>query len=537
MTSLQADEAFVEHYQLMHDPFTPRVPGFKFFPAQRKPVLAQLHQLARYSALIQVVSGPLGSGKTLLRQALVASSNKQSVVSVPLSARQAGNSAGLLRGFSQGLGGSSQDVDGLLGQVARLNQAGQEVYLLVDDAEKLQDEALDTLAELAAGDNDGRAHVFLFAEPELLERLDALGKADGCHVQELQPYTLEDTRAYLAQRLEGAGQGLELFDDRQLEEIQVESGGWPGAINRVAREVLNEAMLAEDRSVVPAGVGMNLPKKHLLALVVVAAGVLLALVMNGKEPGRAAAVTDSLALGQQSPTAAGGNAAASTSSVVAGPLIQFEGDKPLPLPLVGQGQPVPREPLARAAGGAGVEELDASHAAMPAPVVTVDAVTAPAGGAVVGATPVVVPGGALSAAPVAQPEPTPVPTPVAEVKPAPAAPPAARPVLAPAPPSSAPATGSSNWYLSQPVGQYTLQLFGTSSEGAAQAAVREGGGDYHYFRKLHQGKPLYVVTYGHFSTPAAAKSAVSGLPARLQSGKPWPRTFASIQQEIRQAGR
>ncbi|MCY1415820.1 hypothetical protein D9M71_313160 [compost metagenome] len=127
MTSLQADEAFVEHYQLTHDPFTPRVPGFKFFPAQRKPVLAQLHQLARYSALMQVVSGPLGSGKTLLRQALVASSNKQSVVSVPLSARQAGNSAALLRGFSQGLGGSSQDVDGLLGQVARLNQAGQEV--------------------------------------------------------------------------------------------------------------------------------------------------------------------------------------------------------------------------------------------------------------------------------------------------------------------------------------------------------------------------------------------------------------------------
>ncbi|MOA60405.1 hypothetical protein D3C78_1852770 [compost metagenome] len=67
--------------------------------------------------------------------------------------------------------------------------------------------------------------------------------------------------------------------------------------------------------------------------------------------------------------------------------------------------------------------------------------------------------------------------------------------------------------------------------------MREGGGDYRYFRKLHQGKPLYVVTYGAFSTPAAAKSAVSALPSRLQAGKPWPRTFASIQQEIRQAGR
>ena len=544
MTSLQADEAFVEHYQLTHDPFTPRVPGFKFFPAQRKPVLAQLHQLARYSALMQVVSGPLGSGKTLLRQALVASSNKQSVVSVPLSARQASNSAALLRGFSQGLGGSSQDVDGLLGQVARLNQAGQEVYLLVDDAEKLQDEALETLAALAAGDSDGRAHVFLFAEPELLERLEALGKAERCHVQELQPYTLEETRAYLAQRLEGAGQGLELFEDRQLEEIQVESGGWPGAINRVAREVLSEAMLAEDQPAVSTGAGMHLPKKHLLALGVVAAGVVLALLMNGRESEVAPAVTDHLALGQPGTAAQNEVAAASTASASAGPAIQFEGDKPLPLPLVGQGQPVPREPLARAAGGAGVEELDASHAAMPVPVVTVDAAVPPVGGAAVAAAPAVAQTEPVSVAPVAQPKPAPTPAPVAEVKPAPAAPlavvPTAQPIPAPAPAPSASTTGSagsSSWYLSQPVGQYTLQLFGTSSEGAAQAAVREGGGDYRYFRKLHQSKPLYVVTYGNFSTPAAAKSAVAGLPARLQASKPWPRTFASIQQEIRQAGR
>ena len=82
MTSLHADEAFLDHYQLSHDPFAPRVPGFKFFPAQRKPVLAQLHHLARYSHLMLVVTGPLGSGKTLLRQALAASTNKQSVQSV-----------------------------------------------------------------------------------------------------------------------------------------------------------------------------------------------------------------------------------------------------------------------------------------------------------------------------------------------------------------------------------------------------------------------------------------------------------------------
>lgn len=533
MTSLQADEAFVEHYQFSHDPFTPRVPGFKFFPAQRKSVLAQLHQLARYSALMQVVTGPLGSGKTLLRQALVASSNKQSVVCVPVSARQAGNSAMLLRCFSQGLGGSAQDVDGLLGQIARLNQVGQEVYLLVDDAEKLQDEALETLSALAVGDSDGRGHVFLFAEPELLPRLEAIGKADGCHVQELQPYQLADTRAYLAQRLEGAGQGLELLEERQLQEIHVESGGWPGAINRVAREVMLEAMLAEHQPPAHESGGMSLPKKHLLALGVVAVGVALAVLMKGAEPEVAPPAAEALTLSGQ-PVGVAGQAGAPAAG--GGPAIQFEGDgKPVPLPLAGQGQPVPREPLARAAGQAGVEELDASNAAMPIPSPT----AAVPAGAPASEPPALAPAPVVAAP--ASVEPPPVPAPVAAPTPTPdpVAPVAAVPEVKPAPASgeTSGGAGGSSWYLTQPVGQYTLQLFGTNSESAAQTMVHEGGGEYRYFRKLHQGKSLYVVTYGHFSTAAAAKSAVSALPARLQAGKPWPRTFASIQQEIRQAGR
>lgn len=544
MTSLQADEAFVEHYQFNHDPFTPRVPGFKFFPAKRKSVLAQLHQLARYSALMQVVSGPLGSGKTLLRQALVASSNKQSVVCVVVSARQSGNSGMLLRNFSQGLGGSAQDVDGVLGQIARLNQVGQEVYLLVDDAEKLHDEALATLAALAAGDSDGRAHVFLFAEPELLPRLEAIGKADNCHVQQLQPYELADTRAYLSQRLEGAGQGIELLDEQQVQEIHAESGGWPGAINRAAREIMLEAMLAEHQPPASEAGGMNLPKKHLLALGVVVAGVVLAVLMKGKEPDVAPGGSEPLATSGQPAGEAGAPAGS------AAPAIEFEGDdKPVPLPLTGQGQPVPREPLARAAGQAEVEELDASHAAVPllAPSVSAGApaVTGAEGSVSAPAptpAPAVAPAVASAEAPsVSTPVAVPVPTPAPAPKPVPAAAAtaAAQPPSAPAPATaaSAGAAGQASWYLSQPVGQYTLQLFGTNAEGAAQAMVREGGGEYRYFRKLHQGKSLFVVTYGRFSSAEAAKAAVAALPTRLQAGKPWPRTFASIQQEIRQAAR
>ena len=127
MTSLHADEAYLGHYQFSHDPFAARVPGFRFFPAQRKPVLGQLHHLARYSQLLLVVTGPEGSGKTLLRQALVASTNKQSVHSVVISARSAGDVAGVMRQVAQGLGIQQVDARSILAYVGQLALTGQEV--------------------------------------------------------------------------------------------------------------------------------------------------------------------------------------------------------------------------------------------------------------------------------------------------------------------------------------------------------------------------------------------------------------------------
>ena len=173
MTSLHADEAFLGHFQLNHDPFAPRVPGFKFFPAQRKSVLGQLHHLARYSQLLLVVTGPEGSGKTLLRQALVASTNKQAVQSVVIAQGIQGGEA-MLRQVAQGLSLASADTRSILHQIGQLALTGQEVYLLIDDADQLDDAALKVVLALAAGDGEGRPHVFLFAKDDLLARLEAL---------------------------------------------------------------------------------------------------------------------------------------------------------------------------------------------------------------------------------------------------------------------------------------------------------------------------------------------------------------------------
>lgn len=523
MTSLHADEAFLDHYKFSHDPFAARVPGFKFFPAQRKPVLGQLHHLARYSQLLLLVCGPLGSGKTLLRQALVASTNKQAVHSVVVSAQGAADTAGILRQVAQGLQVQQAESQAILAQVGQLALTGQDVYLLVDDAEQLSDGALASLLALAAGSSEGRPHVFLFAEPELIARLELLADGEECfHAIELQPYSEDETREYLAQRLEGAGRELGALSDEQVATIHEQSGGWPGAINQVAHDSLIEAMRVQRRAAKRGGFAFNLPRKHLLALAVVGLGVLAAWLMQGRPDGEVPMpVTTQLSLDRVAQPVVDATVPTSGSADAGVPAIEFAGsNRPVPLPLVGESQPVMREPLARAAGLSGVEEADVADVAGSSAVgVLVDEREAPI--ASVTPTP--------PAVPVA-----PVPVPVAPaVPPAPVVAPASKPVSVTAAPAKTAAVD--DWYAAQAGSRYTLQILGARTEGSAQAFVREHGAQYHYFKKQHQGQPLYVVTYGSFATREAAQVALKSLPGKVQAGKPWPRTYASIRHEIAQA--
>ncbi|CDF94192.1 DamX, an inner membrane protein involved in bile resistance [Pseudomonas sp. SHC52] len=182
-----------------------------------------------------------------------------------------------------------------------------------------------------------------------------------------------------------------------------------------------------------------------------------------------------------------------------------------------------RGPLAEAAGG--ITEGD-DGAAPPIddgdtpPTVTT---TAPPAGVPAGPAPTPAP------APAAKP--TPAPAQVATAKPAPA--PVAKPTPAPAAKPAAPAKAAGgSWYAGQAPGNYVVQILGTSSEATAQNFVKEQGGEYRYFKKVLNGKPLYVITYGRVANRDAAVSAIKALPAKVQAGKPWPRTVASVQQEL-----
>jgi DamX protein len=520
MTSLHADEAFLGHFQLNHDPFAPRVPGFKFFPAQRKPVLGQLHHLARYSQLLLVVTGPEGSGKTLLRQALVASTNKQSVQSVVVSARGAGNAAGILQQVAQTLNVARADVGSILAQVVQLALTGQEVYLLVDDAEQLDESALQALLALAAGTPEGRPHVFLFGEPSMIAGLEQLSAdEERFHVIDLQPYDLEETREYLAQRLEGAGRGIELFSAQQISDIHESSEGWPGIINQVARDAMIEAMIASRSAVKRPSMGFKMPKKHVLAIgAVVVVAVAAAVLIPGRSKAPTAPGTEQTQLGQAAPNSG------------AQPSVDFAGSsQPMPLPLVGQSQPVMRGPLAEAAGGiaegddGGVPAVDGGVASPPTVTTTAPPVGVPAG-----------------PAPVATPRPTPAPTvATAKTATAPVAKPAPAPAAKPARPSLL--RSRSPWprlhrAVAGTAASLPITMWCRSSAPALKRlhkmSPKSTGRRCRYFKKTLNGKPLYVVTYGNFPSHAAATAAIKNLPAKTQAGKPWPRTVASVQQEL-----
>ena len=118
------------------------------------------------------------------------------------------------------------------------------------------------------------------------------------------------------------------------------------------------------------------------------------------------------------------------------------------------------------------------------------------------------------------------------VKPQPVPKPVVKAAVTPPAPVAKPAAGS-GWYAAQASNRYVVQVLGTGVEANAQAFVRQHGGEYRYFKKVLQGKPLYVVTYGSFATRAAAQASIKALPAKVQAAKPWPRTIASVRQEMK----
>lgn len=544
MTDLHADDNYLSHYQFEHDPFSGRGSSFKFFPAKRRSVLNELQHLARYSKLMLVVTGPQGSGKTVLHQALVAQviEPAQSIV---ISANAAVDAASMLAQVSSALGLFDSEIADVLKHIEQMSVAGKEVHVLIDNAEYLEESALLFLQRLAQGVNDACARVVLFSDSSINPVLEKIAdNADLHYVIALEPWDDDETLEYIEQRLIDAGQPIDVFSAQQLRDIHTQSQGWPGRVNTIAKAMLIAQMSGKSRRKKAAA----MPIKYIAILaVIVLALVLFWLLQKGSSGSDSTRQQDTVApvVEQLKPEPV---------VIPATPTSSGKIEVPLALNPV----PVVREPLAQALNAeedeaqllnepytdaqlealrnapaytAEQEQPSAADAPQTSTAPAVEELPEPVSVPVVSVPVPVSTPPAQATKPVVQPVKKPVAKPAAVVRKA-AAP--AKPAQRKAAAASLKGTsGHSQWFKQQAPTRYTLQVFGTSSEAKAQAFVKQDTAQYHYFRKLHQGKTLFVVTYGSFADRASAHLAINGLPEKIRNDKPWIRTILSIQNELR----
>jgi len=113
--------------------------------------------------------------------------------------------------------------------------------------------------------------------------------------------------------------------------------------------------------------------------------------------------------------------------------------------------------------------------------------------------------------------------------------PKSAPIFTSAVPAHADVKQYESWIWSQDPRYFTLQLLGARelvSVKKFMQAHHDINGHAIYFHTRHDGRDWYAVVLGVYSDKQKAREAIKRLPAALQKGSPWIRSFASIHAEL-----
>jgi len=247
---------YERHFGLTGSPFqlSPDA-SFYFDSAQHRGALAALRQAFALAPPFVLLTGEIGSGKTIILRAWLAEVEAAGVVAAQLAntqldaaelrsavatafgiAEPAATSDAAWQGFLRGLGGPA-------------------VLLIVDEAQYLDRGALRWLVRLTdmAAAERVALRVCLAGQPELRTRLADTTLVDlqpriqqSCH---LGPLQAPQTRQYIEHRLRKVGwAGSPAFEPAAFEQIQRFTGGVPRRINVLAhRLMLSQFMSRMDR--------------------------------------------------------------------------------------------------------------------------------------------------------------------------------------------------------------------------------------------------------------------------------------------------
>ncbi len=522
---------------LTHNPFSPPREGF-FDGADRRTHLDHLRHLSQWSRRVLVVTGPFGIGKSTLFKELSASleaNAKGARLSGSVVTTEREVLMGVLQGFGVGgeMDGHADDLSALICTHAEEQEShGRVCMVMVDDAHLLEAAALQRIVSLVA---DSPIRVVLFGEAGVVPNLNRAAKK--CELEwfeiRLTGFPKMDVRDYLEWRFRQAQyRGLLPFTDEQLDKIVSRSGGNPSVIDSMANRLLADMESGEIRKQ-----GTSFPVRHaVLAGVLVLMVGLIYLYVQTEPPDDAAAdiALMSESDGEEAPVPLEdplpvepetfdvadpepGEAEYENEDSTAAVPSEFEGEAPL------EARDVP-EPSPFLDEVADAQEMSDDSAVpeasitpevqSPIPVVDSVAASPAAGESVEGA----------EAAEVAE---------AADVAEAPEA-----SLVTDAPPavtSSAAVYRDAAWILAQEGSRFTMQLLSLSSLERADAFInrQDDPGEFALYRTQRDGRSLFIVTYGLFSSREAAATAARGFSGELARIEPWIRPLRLVQDTVR----
>jgi putative secretion ATPase (PEP-CTERM system associated) len=190
-----------------------------------------------------VITGPIGTGKTMLVRTLFSELENRDVMAAQLVTTQVGPED-MLRMVCASFGLAHEGMNKAtllhnLEVIARTRFAeGKHVLLVVDEAQNLPPQSLEELRMLANFQVEGRSLVqsFLLGQEELRRTLQAPQleqlRQRIIASYNLEPLSREETRAYIEYRLSTAGwQGDPTLDDALFDGVHELTGGVPRRIN------------------------------------------------------------------------------------------------------------------------------------------------------------------------------------------------------------------------------------------------------------------------------------------------------------------
>ncbi|CAK0778983.1 DamX protein [Gammaproteobacteria bacterium] len=524
------------------DPFAPNTHYF-FQEISRVQRLDLLYSLLHYDRSVSVLIGPPGAGKTTLLLQLQKRMRRT-------------HPTALLTAYPE------LEAEPLLDEAQRQFNAAlaagglegaMEAVMLVDDADTLADVVLRVLLTPSSGQGSGQIRVLITGTPALEQRIASFSDLDpAARVLELLPFTEEDSARFVRARLEAAGiHSHPLLLPAALKRLHHESGGWPGAIVTRARAALNPVAARPGKTPKAAppkkiakpnnrpGVnrfgGLNrlgsMIRKSIRQAIRSywlwpAMGVVTLAILFGLWPKDVPQVFSPTTVSTlpppparetpptqpQPPTAEKSPSTATIhESPAATSTVEHPGSNPAPAthpPLIGP----PRETVV-------ASSLPLTSLATPPPVST---------------SPAQLSISATATGPTTAAHPAPTPLPAASTTSSPPQPVVATP--APPPSSPTPATSgglqSEAWLRAQRPNDYTLQLMSGNSEAPLQEFLQRWKitGTMNIARTRRSGHDWFALLYGSYPNSHQAQEAIKQLPHGI--GKPWTRTFGSVQQDL-----